>query len=257
MTLAAAFARARLAGRAAEISGLARPADPADAYLLQDEMTAALCDRVVGWKLGATSQQSQKALKASEPFYGPLFARFDFASGAAAPTSPAHSPGAEVEFAFVVGRRLAPRAAPYTRADIAAAIERFVPAIEIAGTRVPGGIPAAGGPLLLIADGGANCSFIRGAAAGDWRGADLDRHPCRLLVDGREAAAGSGSLALGHPLDALAWFANALSRRDRALEAGQVVTTGTCTGFIPVAPGQTLVGDFGSLGRVEARLTAW
>ena len=40
------------------------------------------------------------------------------------------------------------------------------------------------------------------------------------------------------------------------IKAGEVVSTGTCTGVTPIAPGQTLVADFGDLGRVEVRFIA-
>jgi 2-keto-4-pentenoate hydratase len=57
---------------------------------------------------------------------------------------------------------------------------------------------------------------------------------------------------MGHPVEAVTWFVNHLSRRGITLSAGCFVTTGSCTGVIP-APGPCqAVADFGPLGTVRA-----
>ena len=47
--------------------------------------------------------------------------------------------------------------------------------------------------------------------------------------------------------------ANALAATGRGLKAGDYVTTGTTTQPVPAAAGQTVLADFGALGRVEIR----
>ncbi|NQV81848.1 MAG: hypothetical protein HQ495_14925, partial [Alphaproteobacteria bacterium] len=59
---------------------------------------------------------------------------------------------------------------------------------------------------------------------------------------------------LGGPITALTWFVNILSNKGRGLAAGEIVTTGTCTGFIPLKRGDTVHVDFGDLGYVGATL---
>ena len=49
----------------------------------------------------------------------------------------------------------------------------------------------------------------------------------------------------------LARYRRALLMRGRELDAGDTVTTGTCTGILQVLPGQTLEADFGALGQVS------
>ena len=41
----------------------------------------------------------------------------------------------------------------------------------------------------------------------------------------------------------------------KGLKAGQIISTGTCTGLIGVKPGDTAVCDFGGLGAVEIQFT--
>ena len=63
-------------------------------------------------------------------------------------------------------------------------------------------------------------------------------------------------MCLGHPLEALTWLANDLSRRGYGLLAGQVVTTGTCTGMQYVPSGGTATADFAALGTVSVTFAA-
>jgi 2-keto-4-pentenoate hydratase len=52
-------------------------------------------------------------------------------------------------------------------------------------------------------------------------------------------------------MNVMVWLANQQSRFGRGLKAGDIVSTGTCTGLDRVKPGDQVAADFGSLGRVE------
>jgi 2-oxo-3-hexenedioate decarboxylase len=66
---------------------------------------------------------------------------------------------------------------------------------------------------------------------------------CRVTLrrDGAVADRGVGANALGHPAAALAHLADVLARQPQfePLRAGEVITTGTLTSALPVAPGET------------------
>ena len=47
------------------------------------------------------------------------------------------------------------------------------------------------------------------------------------------------------------WAAGEAARIGRPLKAGDIITTGTMTGVVPVKPGDQVIGDFGALGQVE------
>jgi 2-keto-4-pentenoate hydratase len=89
----------------------------------------------------------------------------------------------------------------------------------------------------------------------DWRRFDLPNHRLKLFCNGEEVADGLGSRALGDPLNVMVWIANRL-RGGEGLKAGEIVSTGTCTGLIRVAPGDFLMADFGAIGLIKARLVA-
>ena len=57
--------------------------------------------------------------------------------------------------------------------------------------------------------------------------------------------------ALGNPTNVVLWLANQQSARGRGLKAGEIVSTGTCTGLDPVRPGDRVQADFGGLGTVD------
>ena len=83
-----------------------------------------------------------------------------------------------------------------------------------------------------------------------WRDLDLATHRVVGRVAGKLEREGSGSNVLGGPLIALTWLANELSSNGLTLNAGQVVTAGTCMVPLEIAPGDTVTGDFGVLGQV-------
>ncbi|MBX6321140.1 MAG: fumarylacetoacetate hydrolase family protein [Rhodospirillaceae bacterium] len=228
-----------------------RPATVDDGYRIQDEVARRLGQPVVGWKIGCTAEDQQRFLGADGPFAGRIFAPMAFGSPASLEGRRFHMRGIEAEFAFRLGRDLPAGGAPYDRAAVADAVVGVHPTIEIVNTRYDDWLKV--GVPSLIADNAAHGAFVCGPAAADWRGLDLVNHRVTLWIDGREAASGTGARVLGDPLTALVWLANDRARRGDGLEAGQIVTTGTCVGFNPVGPAAEIVADHGALGRVVLR----
>ena len=251
-TLSRLLWEARRDGRQVRVDGEHRPRDEASAYAVQRAAAEASGYEIAGFKIGATAQVAMDLLGVSGPFFGPLF-REAFRENDSAVTLPmAHSPGIESEFAVSLAADLPRRAEPWTKDEVAEAVAWVGPAFEIVGTRLEGGLPGAG--MLAIADGGANIDFVRGPTGTAWRDADLTSHPVALRINGVEVASGhSGMLVFGDPVSGVAWLANHPELGARGLKAGDVVTTGTCTGITPLSPGDEAEADYGALGTVRAR----
>ena len=163
-------------------------------------------------------------------------------------------PGIESEFAVGLAADLPCRAEAWTKEEVEAAVAWVGPAFEIVGTRLESGLAGAG--MLAIADGGANIDFVCGPTDADWRSADLTAHPVTLRINGVEVASGhSAMLVFGDPISGVAWLANHPELGARGLKAGDVVTTGTCTGITPLSPGDEAEADYGALGKVRARFS--
>lgn len=249
-TLAGALYAARVDGGLVNMSEQVPPANLEEAYTLQSEVAALFESRIVGWKLGATNENTLKTLGFDEPFIGPLLAVHLHPDGAELSVHPEHSPSLETEFLVKLSSDLPARGKAYTLDEAAAAIEYVCPAFEVVGCRVEGGFNAAG--LLLIPDGTANVAVVQGEMLEDWRNVDLSSHPLRVMVNGVEAAAGASSMLLwGNPIGALAWLASHPNLQDRGLRRGEIVMTGTCGGLIPLSAGDRAEADFGVLGRVK------
>src|SRR3546814_11457668 len=80
-----------------------------DAYAIQDTWVAAKMrsgDRVMGWKIGLTSQAMQSALSIDTPDSGVLFDSMAFDNGAVIPADRFIQQRIEAELAFVLKRPL-------------------------------------------------------------------------------------------------------------------------------------------------------
>ncbi|HSA80850.1 MAG TPA: fumarylacetoacetate hydrolase family protein, partial [Geminicoccaceae bacterium] len=231
-----------------------RPETLADGYAVQDAFVKAWMQPVAGWKVGCTAVETQQLFGIGEPFYGPVLAPVVFRSPAALPAADFAMRGIECEFTFRLMADSEPREKPYRVEEAAERVSAPIPAIEVVSPRLDH--PVRHGAPSAIADCGVNGALVLGSVTLDWQALDLATHAVRLEVDGERKAAGTGALVLGHPLNVLAWFVNRYTGSGRTLPAGQIVSTGTTTGLLMLEPGQTAVGDFGALGKVELRFVA-
>ena len=108
----------------------------------------------------------------------------------------------------------------------------------------------------IIADFGAHAAFIMGSEIPGWIDAGLEDVTVRGLINDKVTNEGTGAAVMGHPLNSLQWLAETLKERGKKLEAGDIATTGTTLGIIPVEPGATIKGDFGAFGTVTMVLGA-
>jgi len=253
--LAQRLCKARLNGGIVTLADGELPDDLAAAQAIQDEVWRLMGDRCGGWKIGGTSAESQQRLGIREPGAARLPARSIFANYANLPLYPEHTPAIEGEFAFRLGHDLPPREEEYSDAEVAAAISGVAPAIEIAGSRFEGSLVDVLNRNTLTADGGFGLALVTGTFRENWRDFDLPNHRMRITVNGEPAAEGTGARVMGHPFNALAWLANKQRSRE-GLKAGEIVSTGSCTKIHPVQVGDTVYGDFGTLGVVAATLFA-
>jgi 2-keto-4-pentenoate hydratase len=236
--------------RVAELPAHCRPATRAEGYAIQAELARLSGQRIVGWKIAATSKAGQQHIRVDGPLAGPLLAARARESGARIALAGNNMKVAEAEFAFRLGADLPKRDAPYSVAEVLAAVASLHLAIEIPDSRYAE-FTRVGAPQL-IADAACACWFVPGPEVrADWRGRDLVRHPVALWRNGELAGEGSGANVLGDPRVALAWIANELCEFGSGLRAGELVITGTCLTPVPVGPGDSVKADFGEFGALE------
>lgn len=250
-TLALKLWEARRDGLVIDPADVTAPRTDEEAYAVQREIVRLSGQPSKGFKVGSTSAEAQAFIGTTEPGSCPILAAYYFEAPATIKLTPEHMPALEGEFAFLVGRDLPARSAAYTDAEVRDAIDAVAGAIEVVGTRLKGGLKDKG-RYLVTADCGVNIALLIGEWQHDWKQLDLKALTAEMRVNGQTKGAGTGARALGDPMNVMVWLANQQSGRGRGLKAGDVVSTGTCTGLDPVAPGDEVEAHFGELGVVCA-----
>lgn len=211
-----------------ELPAECRPRGIREAYAAQAALARNLGFARAGWKIGCTSQVAREHLGAHAPFAAPIFAARVYASGVTLARAAYHDLGLEGEFAFRLAKDIKPRQRRYSPEQVADAVAVALPAIEIIGPRwtdwLKVGLPS------IIADIGGNGALVLGKPLRNWRRRDLAKARASMTANGKVVGQGAGADALGGPLLALAWLADQ-GRITGGLLAGEIVTTGTCTGI--------------------------
>ena len=202
----------------------------------------ALGGEACGYKIGATSVEVQRLLNCQEPIYGPIL-RGDVLTSGTTFRIPAGLLGIECEFGFRMGSDFHMSAGTSDTDAMRAAIAECFVALEIVDRRVDAQLPL--NESSSIADFALDVAVVRGDSIPDWQRQDLGAMPVRAVLDGVTMASGNGSKVLGHPLNALLWLAEALSKCGEQLRSGDLILTGTCTGITKVEAGQVFTGCFG------------
>jgi len=212
--------------------------DRAATYAVQDIVAREL-GRVAGWKVGAASPDT-------EPICAPCPEIGIFESRSSFDGPDWRMRGVEVEVGLRLGRDLDGTA---SRSDCVRAVEALLPVVEIVETRLADWSESP--PLAKLADFQSHGALVLGQpAAMDPAALDLRAVRAELAFDGQTVAATQG----GNPADdvwrLLGWLASQATARGRPLRAGDVITTGSCTGLLFAAPGARVNARLFGLGEV-------
>ena len=237
-----------------QLPPVCQPSNRAEGYAVQALLETRSASSLFGWKIAATSVAGQRHIVVDGPIAGRLLAERVLPQGCALSLGANRMKVAECEFAFRMGQDLVPQSEPYSLAKVMAAVASLHPAIEIPDSRYVA-FEKVGAPAL-IADSACAHQFMLGpASTANWRSFNLATHAVTVTIESAGQSPvhyhGVGSNVLGDPRFALTWLANELSELGITLQAGQVVTTGTCLTPISVQAGQSLRASFGALGEIS------
>lgn len=227
-----------------------KPRTRAQGYAVQAQFAGMSKRPLFGWKVAATSKAGQEHIGVSGPIAGRILAERAFEDGDELIFGANRMRVAEPEFAFRFGKALQPRRIEYTMEDVLDAVATLHPSIEVPDSRFDNF--ATVGEAQLIADNACAHEFVLGPATDtNWRAIDLSQHKASAEVVGGEVHDGIGSNVLGDPREALLWLVKEVMSLGYTIEAGQVVTTGTCAEPLDIEPGNEVIADFGDLGQVS------
>jgi len=219
------------------------PADRAGAYAIQDA-TLAATGPVAGWKVGAKNLHT-------EPHCAPLPASGIHTSGVTL-TGPAWRwRCVEVEVAFRLGRDLDPHGSLLAPSELAEAFDAVLPVIEVVEGRLLEGQTA--DPLAQLADLQCHGGLVLGKPSPVPAQFDLRAVQASLRFGATYAAHTHGGNPAQDAWRLLSWLALHCARRGQPLRAGQIVTTGSCTGMLAAPMDVAVRGDIAGVGAVELR----
>jgi 2-keto-4-pentenoate hydratase len=239
-SIAEELVQSHLTGKGVVLSSVPVPLSPTSAMQVQALVQGRLGRAIGGWKVAIGPQQL--------PVAAPLLDLYSDASEIS------HFPNCTIEVELAVHlRKDLPRreTGAYERSDILDAIENVVLGIEVIGGRFES---AANVPFLsFLADNLGNRAYVVGdsvplAALSEVNGLD-----CHVTLDGQPLYQAPASHPAGDPLLPLLAYANAQSDHLGGLKAGQVVTTGTLCGVLPVRAAGLLEARISQVGQVSVR----
>ncbi len=202
----------------------------------------------VGWKLGLTSRNKQRAMGLDAPLYGRVTSGMLFATDEPVRLDRFIHPRVESEIAFLLARDVA---GPATITSVLAATEVVFGAVDVLDSRYESFQFTLSD---VVADNASAGGFYLGPIA---RRPD-DLGDLRLLgavvrVDGEVAMTATGAAVMGHPAASVAWLANQLAAEGEKLRAGQIIFSGGVTAPVPVQAGRSVTFEFDQLGAIEIR----
>lgn len=202
--------------------------------------------RLVGRKIGLTSEAVQRQLGVDQPDFGALFADMSLVDGEPVPTGAVLQPRVEAEAALVLSHDLV--RPDLTINELIRSIDAVYASIEVVGSRIAGWDISI---LDTIADNASSGMFVLGTRP--VRPADIELRDVRMsmTIDGAVVSSGVGSNCLGHPCRAALWLARRLAALGTPLLAGDVVMTGAMGPMVPLEPGQAVTASIEGLGTVS------
>ncbi|NHB95691.1 fumarylacetoacetate hydrolase family protein [Photorhabdus stackebrandtii] len=218
-----------------------------DAYLIQQKVIARRLEttdeRIIGKKIGITSQAVMDILDVDQPDFGILTSDMYYENNATVPIEQLIAPKAEGEIGFILKRNL--RGPGITAEDVLQATAYVVPCIEIVDSRIRDWKIKI---TDTVADNASSGLFVIGNGTRLPSEIDLAAVTMTLEKNGKLIDTGIGAAAFGHPANAVAWLANRLGTLDTTLRQGEIILSGSLATMVPVNAGDQLKINLLGLG---------
>lgn len=240
------LARRTLGLTGALLPATCRPVTIEDAFAIQAAVSAQIGQRIIGWKCGMPEGDRRVAA----PIYDdglqqgstcPIWARDGRAR-------------IEPELAFILRHDLPPRAAPYTQAEVNAAIGATHLALELIGSRYDD--PDSAAFTDHLADGLLNQGLFIGPEVDGALAQAAAQFTLQIYGTTEATITLEGRHPNLSPRAPLYWLVEFLRSTGQGLQAGQAVITGSYAGCIALPLAQDLTLRYGDLGTLSTRFFA-
>ncbi|PLY05217.1 MAG: 2-oxo-3-hexenedioate decarboxylase [Arcobacter sp.] len=202
--------------------------------------------KIIGMKMGLTSQAKMKQMGVENPCYGYLADYFAYGDGAEIEIDKLIHPKVEAEIAFVLKEDLAGPGCHI--GDVIAATDFVMPAVEVIDSRYK---DFKFDLKSVIADNSSSSRYVTGGQARDIKDLDLKTLGVVMEINGEIVQLGAGAAVLGHPATSIAMLANMMAERGETLKKGEYILSGAITAAIAVKKGDNVNVKFQDLGSVS------
>ncbi|MFN0305304.1 MAG: 2-keto-4-pentenoate hydratase [Burkholderiales bacterium] len=211
-----------------------------EASFIQDGLMIRLGGRG-GWKVGASSATAT-------PGCAPLATRLIYRESATLSATEFNFIGIEAEIAFKFAATLDRTDRPYSTDEVLDAVASVHPGIEIADSRFIDFRSRTA--LEQAADCGNNGAYILGPASTAKPDIDQMTVGAEVWADGKLIASKKGGNTAGNVQRLLTWLANHCAARGTPIVAGDIVTSGSCTGLEIIQRGnvRAVLSGLGEVG---------
>lgn len=220
-----------------------------DAYAIQEagiRLRLSRGERVVGLKMGLTSEAKRRQMNLDSPVYGVLTDRMQVPADGVIQVAQGIHPKIEPEIAFRTSRELRGKV---TRDEVLDACASVFAAMEILDSRYKDfkyfSLPD------VVADNSSSALFVLGTEEHPPRKLDLARLDMKMSVNGEVVQAARSDAISGDPVVSVIQLCELLAQRGQVLPAGSIVLAGAATAAHMLRPGDKVRLTVEGLGSVS------
>ncbi len=219
-----------------------------DAYQISLKTVAlktAAGERIIGKKIGVTSEPVQKMLNVHQPDFGFLTDTMHHPDGSTISLAKSQliQPRAEGEIAFCLKQDL--KGPGITAEQVLDATEWVAPCFEIVDSRIEDWNISI---VDTVADNASCGVFVISEQHTDPKSLDLAAVKMVVKHNGKDAVEGVGAAVQGHPAQAVAWLANTLGEYGIEFKKGEVILSGALAPLIDAKSGDHFSMEIEGLG---------
>lgn len=225
-----------------------------EGYLIQEQL---ITDKekeglkIVGPKMGITSEAKMKQMNVDNPIYGYVFDSMVIEEDEQIALSDYIHPKIEPEIGFILKEDLYGK--DVTVEEVLSKTKYVFPAIEVIDSRYENfnfTLPD------VIADNTSAAGALLGYKMSDPGSIALDLLAVSIKINGELKAFGTGAAVLGHPAESVARLAKMLYEKGKSVKANQPILTGGMTEAIRIQAGDYVHVDYGRLGHLSFPVTS-
>lgn len=222
-----------------------------DAYKIQDrviELKLERGEKIIGKKIGLTSEGIRKQIGVFEPDYGTLTDKGLLHGKEELDISTLIEPKIEPEIVFILKDDL--KGPVVTSWDVIRATEGIMPALEIVDTRFDSWNFKI---FDTVADSASYAKLVVGDKMTKLDDIDLSIIGMASYKNGELMGTASGAAVMGNPINAVVWLANKMIEFGTYLKKGEVILSGSLTPVFPIESGDYVNVIFDRIGSVTLK----